>query len=212
MNRIWLSGWQCSQAVFQPLWHALGSENETVLCYENTTLTRQQWLQQQVELIPPETTLIGWSLGGMLSYELAAMTSNVCRVFVLNANTQFSGGPGLETTIAENFRQRYAKNPEVTRKRFSALVDSENPELIQTMLFPGDHLSTLNWLYESRISELALMVPTKVMLSNQDRLVPAESAALSWQSCSAEVACVEGEHSLPLMQPELVAQWIRQHG
>ena len=212
MSRIWLSGWQCSQAVFEPLWHALGSKNEAVLSYQDATVTRQQWLQQQVEMIPPGTTLIGWSLGGMLACELASLSPNVSKVLVLNANTLFSGGPGLETAIAENFRQRYAKNPEVTRKRFSALVDSENPERIQSMLFSGDHLSTLNWLYESRISELELTVPINVMLANQDRLVPVESAIRAWQSCSALVTCVEGEHSLPLMQPELVARWIRQHG
>jgi pimeloyl-ACP methyl ester carboxylesterase len=212
MNRLWLAGWQCSQTVFQPLWNALNSENETVLSYDDATVTRQEWLQQQAASIPPETVLIGWSLGGMLACELASLSPNVSKVLVLNANTQFSGGPGLETAIAENFRQRYAKNPEVTRKRFSALVDSQNPEQIQSILMSGDHLPTLNWLYESRVSELRLNAKLRVLLANQDRLVPVATAEQAWQSHSTEVTRVEGEHSLPLMQAELVAQWIHQDG
>ena len=102
--------------------------------------------------------------------------------------------------------------PSVTRKKFSALVDSQNLEQVAETLLEGDHLGTLNWLYECRIAELNLNCELQVLLAQDDRLVPIASATQAWQALNAEVTCVNAEHSLPMRAPELVAKWMAQHG
>ena len=213
MNRCWIPGWQFTEAAFDSLRSLLKANHEVVLSYaSDKRLTRQQWVQQQALAITEPTILIGWSLGGMLAVEIAAMNPLVTQVQLLNTNVKFAGGSGLSVAVAENFMQRYERNAQATRKRFASLVDRQNGNAVEPFLLAGDELDKLQWLYDLDLSALAPNAALHVLLAEHDQLVPCQAAAVAWQKKGAHVSILTGEHSLPLMDPEGVASWMSNHG
>lgn len=212
MNDVWIPGWQYDAAVFRPLWAALGQTAPKVLDYADARGHWRDWVIEQAAELDNNTRLIGWSLGGMLACELACRCSQVASVLVLNANTCFSGGPGLPESVANAFRDRYGKHPDATRRKFAALVNPERPEALQSQLLHGNHRDSLRWLYELDLSAMAHPVPVSVLLSREDALVPWHTARASWEQTSASVTVIDGGHDVCRSQPGLVAEWIQSHG
>ncbi len=211
MNLFWVPGWQFSAQAFQGIWQALSIQTPSVLEYADTDLSLQRWLDWRAEQLPEQSVLIGWSLGGMLAYELARRSVNVKKVFVICTNTRFSGGPGLPKAVADKFLQRYQDNPDVTRKKFSALVDRERNHSFEDELLDGNRTPTLQWLYELEISD-PTTAPVHVLLAENDQLVPEKSARLAWQPLADSVNTMSGEHSLPIVHAQSVADWILANG
>lgn len=212
MTPIWIPGWQYDAQAFQPLFTQLNLAQPTVLEYHDSSLSRQHWLAAQAASLPQDSVLIGWSLGGMLACELAHLNDNVEKVLVLNANMQFAGQHGLATAMADNFMQRYQRNAELTRKRFATLIDAQPSEWISTALLDGDRQHSLQWLYDIDLQTQPLSCPVSVLLAEDDQLVPADGAELAWQTAGALVQRMPGQHSLPLLHPDSVAQWLLQQG
>lgn len=212
MNLVWIPGWQFSAQAFQALWQYSDVTEPTVLDYAGTDLSMAQWLDAQARDIAGNTVLVGWSLGGMLACELAKRSSKVQTVLTICANTCFAGGPGLPSVVAENFMTRYQRNPATTRKKFAALVDRQQASDIEkNSLLDGNHLNTLQWLYELNITD-NLSCPVHVLLAEQDQLVPVTSAQQAWQPLAETVTTLPGEHSLPIYSAQAVARWVAQHG
>lgn len=209
MNRIWLSGWQCDQSVFEALLPKIQPANDIFINYHDTDLSLDDWIESFIQQLPNKCTLIGWSLGGMLACEAANRSTKIKRVFALNSNVQFSGGAGLEPQVAEAFQARYENNPQATRRKFSMLVDPLNMDAIQAKLLDGNRSNKLNWLYDLNISRLSK--PTYILLSQADQLVPVESATQAWQALGANVTLTDGHHGLPITQPDRIAQWLAAH-
>lgn len=212
MSNLWIPGWQFAETVFDPLRTFLEESTPQVLSYASADQDWSSWCDAQLSRIPQGARLIGWSLGGMLACELARRSDRVSSVLVLQANTRFSGGPGLPEAVAEGFRHRYARHPDATRARFSALVAPEHPVQVQDHLLPGLHDQTLDWLYEIDVQNGPGSVPVDVLLSRQDRLVPCESARDSWLAVARSVEVIDGCHGAPLISPALVADWVVAHG
>lgn len=206
-----MPGWQYSAAAFASLQGCLNSSNDHVLDYHGES-DRQHWLKDQARRIPENTVLIGWSLGGMLAYELASMTKKVSRVLVINANVKFAGGPGLEVSMAEDFLNRYTNNPSITRRRFAALTDSKHPKAAIQDLLEGNHLATLKWLYQIDLRSQELDCPVHVLLAEQDQLVPEVSARAAWLKQATTVTTIPGEHSTPWSAPDTLSAWVNQYG
>ncbi|MEJ2042279.1 MAG: alpha/beta fold hydrolase [Reinekea sp.] len=211
MNIVWIPGWQFSAQAFQPLWRHAEVTEPNVLDYAAMDLTLSQWLDKQVQHLDQDTVLVGWSLGGMLACELAKRSSKVQKVLAICANTRFAGGPGLANIVADSFMSRYQRNPAITRKKFAALVDRQQVSEIENSLLDGNHLNTLEWLYELNITE-ELACPIHVLLAEQDQLVPVTSAQQAWQPLAQTVTILSGEHSLPITSAAAVAQWVGLHG
>ncbi|WP_196160401.1 alpha/beta fold hydrolase [Reinekea sp. G2M2-21] len=214
MMRGWLPGWQFSAAPLQPLQNRLqdSAVQDMALHYADTPLNCEQWLDAQSDKITGPCELIGWSLGGMLALALAQRNPLITRLNLLHCNVRFAGGPGLSESVAEQFRQRYQRNPDITRRRFAALVDSQQPDDLFPLMLSGDQSSTLGWLYELDFTDKPLPCPTRVLLAQDDFLVPADSAQKAWLALGADVRLTEGEHSLLWRDPQQVADWIADRG
>ncbi|EAR08742.1 alpha/beta fold hydrolase [Reinekea blandensis] len=211
MTDVWLPGWQCSPTCFQPLWQRLYSKPPQCLSFAGAQSHWAEWLDAQVSELPASTRLIGWSLGGMLAVELARHSERVTSVLVLNANTRFYGGGGLSEPVAEGFRLRYARSPNAARRKFSALVNPDHPEDVESYLLDGDHRQTLNWLYDLRLTERCPSATVSVLLSKNDALVPYQSAHAGWARLQANVTGIAGFHDVCRTHSKAVAQWIKTH-
>lgn len=213
MSRAWINGWQMQASALAELRGLLNAENEPLLSYESVTDGDfDAWLETSAEQLSSGVdTLVGWSLGGLLATHLAAKASNIKKVFLMATNVRFAGELALPVDIAEGFRQRYQQRPDQTRKRFAALVNALNPSDISPHLLSGDHLATLNWLYDHECVLPASATEIHLLLAEDDSLVPATDAALAWQGKATTITTFEGDHSLPLTSPAQVAHWIQSH-
>ena len=209
MNLVWIPGWHYSAQIFQLLWTELGLSSPTLLSYADSQQPLADWLEEQRANLPDPCRVIGWSLGGMLACELARHSARVQQVMVLCANTRFAGDLGLPLPVADGFKTRYQRQPEVMRTKFAALVDRQ--AAVVDNLLVSDCSHTLQWLYELDVGE-SLPVPVNVLLAQQDQLVPVQGATQAWRQLADSVTALPGEHSLPLTAASQVAHWIRTHG
>jgi pimeloyl-ACP methyl ester carboxylesterase len=212
MKRYWITGWQCSASAFQSVWSVLDNDENAFLDYAGFKGSLEDWLASTIEELDEECVIVGWSLGGMLACELAKRTSKIKSVYVLNANVQFAGGFGLDEVVAADFMARYQRNPSVTRKRFSSLVDSVNSSDVREFLLEGDRLHSLHWLYEIKINYIPQSLKVYVLLAEGDLLVPVGSAEQGWNALGATVTRIQGEHSLPIFESRHVVQWMQMNG
>jgi surfactin synthase thioesterase subunit len=184
VNRVWLPGWHTNSHIFDAI-RAEFNENsdDRVLSFADTTLSRDEWLAEQVASLDEGVTLVGWSLGGMLACELA-----------------------------DAFMARYQANPVATRGRFAQLVDPTQSALLTPFLLAGDQLASLQWLYDIDLRQRSIECPVHLLLAHDDRLVPFDNARQAWADQATSVTGTAGHHSLPLSAPRQVANWLSQHG
>jgi pimeloyl-ACP methyl ester carboxylesterase len=198
---------------FDAVKNKLSANDETTLSYQHAPASLSHWLEQANETIIEPTEIVGWSLGGSLAYLLASMNPLVKKIWLINTNVQFSGEHGLSNSIADQFMARYQQNASATRKSFSILVDSQRHSLIRPFLMEGDHATTLQWLYDFNANDYQLEASCHILLSLQDQLVPTDSAQLAWQALPAStVDVIDAQHSLPILEPELIVQWMQKYG
>ena len=86
----------------------------------------RDWLLELDERLPPHTWLGGWSLGGMLASELAALRGERCRgLLTLASNPCFVAGAdwpyGMDEATFDAFVAGCRDHPAATLKRFSLL-------------------------------------------------------------------------------------------
>lgn len=210
---VWFPGWQFHASVFEPLQRRWGQARHAAVSFVDETDGWRTWLDRQHDRVPERAHLVGWSLGGMLAFELARHRPDIASVTLLCTNTRFAGGAsGLEEAVAEDFRQRYHARRVPALKRFLGLVEGRPSEDgLAAHLVDGDQSNTLDWLYDLDLGADCLDCPVRVLLAESDTLVPAQAAAQAWLGLGAEVKLMPGGHDLPWRQPDAVAQWIRHH-
>jgi pimeloyl-ACP methyl ester carboxylesterase len=211
MTQLWIPGWQFDSEVFEPLWLAMGLDTQPVLSYSQFTGSREEWLQQTVDQLPENTTLVGWSLGGLLACELAMRSDKVVKVLVLNSSSQFVGRYGLQECFARDFASNYRKDAIHTRKRFSRLLSSINAFKLLPLMLDTDQSSYLSWLFQIDITRSKVPCPVHVLLAEADQLVPVFPASTGWRNIAESITTMPGEHTLLWQNPDAVVRWIGMH-
>lgn len=211
MTQLWVPGWQFGAEVFEPLWQAMAVDSQPMLSYTGFDGSREDWLNETVASIPENTTLVGWSLGGMLACELAMRSENVSKVLVMNSSSQFVGRYGLQDYFARDFANLYRKDAVHTRKRFSRLVSSINAFKLLPLMLDSDQSQYLSWLYQIDLTRSKVPCPVHVLLAEADQLVPVFPASTGWRNLAESITTMPGEHALLWQNPEAVARWIGIH-
>lgn len=190
---------------------------------ELTSGEPRDWLLELDERLPPHTWLGGWSLGGMLASELAALRGERCRgLLTLASNPCFVAGAdwpfGMEEATFNAFVDGCRSDPVATIRRFSLLctqgsaearglarqLQAAAPHAAADMLLAG--LEVLGSL-DGRSALQRFAGPQLHLLAGADALVPAEVAGeLLMLQPDIEVGLVEEvSHAFPLERPHEIA-------
>lgn len=183
----------------------------------------RDWLLELDERLPADTWLGGWSLGGMLACELAALRGERCRgLLTLASNPCFVAGGdwpfGMEEDTFDAFVDGCREHPQATLKRFSLLctqgssearglarqLQAAAPQQTPEVLLAG--LEVLG-NFDGRSAIQRFAGPQLHLLAGDDALVPAEVAGeLLMLQPDIEVGLIEGvSHAFPLERPHEVA-------
>lgn len=183
----------------------------------------RDWLLELDERLPPHTWLGGWSLGGMLASELAALRGERCRgLLTLASNPCFVAAEdwpcGMPEATFAAFVAGCAEHPAATLKRFCLLcsqgaleartlarqLQSGAPQLSHEVLLAG--LEVLG-SFDARSALQRFAGAQLHLLGVADALVPAELAgALRILQPNSQVGLIDGaSHAFPLEYPHEVA-------
>ena len=183
----------------------------------------RDWLLELDERLPSDTWLGGWSLGGMLASELAALRGERCRgLLTLASNPCFVAGGdwpfGMDEAAFDAFVEGCRQHPLATLKRFALLctqgagearglarqLQAAAPRQAPEVLLAG--LEVLG-NFDGRSAIQRFAGPQLHLLAGEDALVPAEVAGeLLVLQPDIEVGLIEGvSHAFPLERPHEVA-------
>lgn len=183
----------------------------------------RDWLLELDERLPPHTWLGGWSLGGMLASELAALRGERCRgLLTLASNPCFVAGAdwphGMVEVTFDAFVDGCRADPGATLRRFSLLCTQGSAEargLARQLQAAAPHgapevlLAGLEVLgnFDGRSALQRFAGPQLHLLAGADALVPAEVAGeLLMLRPDIEVGLIEDvSHAFPLERPHEVA-------
>lgn len=231
---VLLHGWGSNREIWRPLLVVLRPwANITLIdlpgCDPATELGSEPKLADLLAAImdraPAQAVYVGWSLGGQLAVELAALSpQRVMAVVTICSNPRFVAAcdwPGMEGARFAEFRAGVVANPIAGLKRFDGLQAGGSRQLLRQLQKqnPGqvtaDISAGLDWLesLDQRKRLTALLAPQLHLLAERDNLVPAavEQAlkALLWQTPAAQVELLPGaSHVAPLDSSEYVGRQI----
>lgn len=208
---VLLNGWGMNRAVLRPVATRLATQFR-VHCLEmpgyggspwTAELAGQDWAQR-VELVaehlPARAHVVGWSLGGMLAWSLAAYApERVCSAVSVCASPRFvaeGAWPGTRPGVLESFASQLQADSRKTIERFLAVQAMGSPQAREEMRTLREQLQQLPaaepqalaqglaWLaaLDLRPQLAALTVPTLCLFGRLDGLVP---QAVSTQPCFA---------------------------
>ena len=185
------------------------------------------WLDELDATLPDNIWLGGWSLGGMLASELAALRGERCRgLLTLASNPSFVARPdwphGMPEDTFGTFLDGCRSHTQVTLKRFRTLCSdgAQQPRTLLRQLGVGvpetDPLYLATGLevlakLDTREALQAYAGPQLHLFAGSDALVPAEAAkALSELLPDVEVGLVEdSSHAFLLEYPQELAAGIK---
>jgi pimeloyl-[acyl-carrier protein] methyl ester esterase len=153
-------------------------------------MTVAQQLTQIAALVPPQATLVGWSLGGQLALQLAAhaAVATAVRQLVLIASTprfvRSEDWPqGLPPQVLQAFATRLERDPRGTVADFLELQVRGSAPLQQALSEhgipqPAALAAGLDQLQRNDLRTLAssLAIPTLVIAGQHDRITPPQAA------------------------------------
>ncbi len=202
---VLLHGWGMNHGVWGSVAKQL-SEHFTVTCVDlpgfgnshhliPEPYTLEQICQRVADCIPPQSVLMGWSLGGLIAQKIAIDNNIKLRALVtVGASPKFvtgAGWPGIAPDILAKFQQQLRVDTRATIKRFLAIqaMGSESSKQdikrIQQSLdtLPSAHPKALeNGLELLRSVDLrmqlsAIDIPTLRLYGRLDSLVPRQVIA-----------------------------------
>jgi len=185
-------------------------------------------LESLIELVvaelPESSTLIGWSLGGMLGVQIAARyPQKITRLITLAANAKFVASDDYETAMAlavnRPFNKSFAEDSTGTLKLFNGLLaqgdNNERSVLKQLRTLIKPEAANTNWMQalellatlDNREAFVSLTQPGLHVLAEKDVLVPVSAInSLTTLNPQQQVSIVYGAaHALHWSQPEIVA-------
>lgn len=236
---VLLHGWGCDSQSWQPLLdqlQQLGDVSAIDLPGFGDSPDASSWtLEDVLELlaasIPPQATLVGWSLGGMLATALAARyPEKVKRLVTLAANVKFVATDDYPTALPPavnaQFSAGFSVDPQGTLKLFSGLLaqgDAQERALLKRLraaTTPAPAPTTAGWRaaldllsqLDLRATFAGLSQPGLHIFGAADALVPAAAATAVQQINPQQrvVVVPVAAHAVHWSQPEQVAQLIHQ--
>lgn len=229
---ILLQGWGLGSAPLAPLAETLRVLDPMLRVDieplpERASGDPRDWLQELDERLPPQTWLGGWSLGGMLASELAALRGERCRgLLTLASNPRFVAGAdwshGMGEATFNAFVEGCRADPAATLRRFCLLcaqgsvearglarqLQAAAPDAAPQVLLAG--LQVLGSL-DGRSALQGFAGPQLHLFAGADALVPAEVASdlLALRQNTGIGLIEDVSHAFPLEQPGEVAAAIQ---
>ncbi|MFL0800481.1 MAG: malonyl-ACP O-methyltransferase BioC [Agarilytica sp.] len=235
---VFLHGWGNDSACWEPLLDYFGPDTEVQLLdlpgfgiNGTAEISDLNTFYSEAEsVLPPKFHLVGWSLGGMLSVQLAKrFPEKVASLCTIAANVRFVAAddwPAATTSeIYQNFLSGFATEPNATLKRFSFLqaqgdtqrkrlsrfLNQNSPELNQEN--SGAWLRGLEWLSEvdNRDAFSELTMPYNAIFGEHDALVPqAAYKSFEEKQLATEVHVVaDAGHAPHISQAAYVARKLK---
>ncbi len=225
---ILLPGWGLGSAPLVPLAETLRALDPTLKVDieplpERASGDARDWLQELDERLPPQTWLGGWSLGGMLASELAALRGERCRgLLPLASNPRFVAGTdwphGMGEASFNAFVEGCRSDSAATLRRFCLLCAQGSVEargLARQLQTAAPHgapqvllagLQVLGGL-DGRRALQGFAGPQLHLFAGADALVPAEVAGdlLALRQSNGIGLIEDVSHAFPLEQPGEVA-------
>lgn len=169
-------------------------------------------------IAPSRAVWIGWSLGGMLAVQFAALhPAQVSALLALSVNPKFVQSTDWLRAMPESefdqFSEALLTQPDETIKRFVALqclgsgmsgaqVRTLQAKVLETPPSREGMLSSLGWLaaLDLRPALRSLDMPVLAMLGERDRLVP-QSVSADWEALNSrvEVRLIAGAGHAPFL-------------
>lgn len=195
-------------------WRTLTSlENESTcidLPGHGTSEAEQcETVEDYAKQLSPEVTrdciVVGHSMGGLISLELAALNPNVKGIVLAASSYQLPVHPKIIATLAEGtfpdnlFHASYAKDvsPDLFNEEKQELLTSPTEVARKDFIACDRYKAGKETLKQ-------LQIPILAVLGNEDRLIPPNTAeVLSQLNPSVNIATIEGAgHYIALEKPE----------
>jgi pimeloyl-ACP methyl ester esterase len=181
------------------------SSDSHTLCMEQDL---SSWIKALLQVIPSQSVVLGWSLGGMLALQLAQQsTHKIAGLVLLASNIKFvqcSEWPwALPAADLNHFRQAFQCAPNQTLRRFCTLQTQGEQDrslfrLLLTQLSAKPSIAGLNWLQQLdlRLVWRDLSVPCLALYGTGDTLIPAEvQPQLILLQPKARICVFQGGHA-----------------
>jgi len=188
---VLLHGWGFSSDVFESFINQYKNEYRITLIdlpghgrSDDVDGGIDEWCEAIIDLLPKNTSLLGWSLGGLLAIKIASMIS-VKHLILAGASPSLTNHKnwqhGIETKVFNRFASDLKQSHSKTLRRFVSL-QSKNKDLMKTLYAgiekypPSDNAMTqgLSILLNTDLQDTfkAINAPKSVVLGELDMLVP----------------------------------------
>lgn len=233
---VWLHGWGMNASIWRAVPAAMGPQSVRLdlpghgdRAWDDrlgADITR--WAEDILERAPQRAVWAGWSLGGLLSMEIARIApERVERLLLMGATPRFVAEDvsecGMRLDVFLQFAAGVEQDHALTLQRFLALqvVGAEDARRLRGLLLesvaeaPADCSALRSGLdilrdVDMRSRLAAVQAPTRVILGAQDRIVPPCVADIYGEFMPrASVDVLDGVGHAPFLHlPDRVGQWV----
>jgi pimeloyl-ACP methyl ester esterase len=185
---VLINGWGVGEGSWQSLLPALQTYSRVIVINVTYESDADSLCEKIHQILPEQSVLIGWSLGGMLATKIAASyPQSVSALVTLACNAQFVANAtwqeAMEAATFTAFYQALQNNPAKTLTRFLSLVvlgDEQQREqkrylnTVDTLADRKDLLSGLDLLRDINNQQAIaqLTCPSLHLFGENDQLVP----------------------------------------
>lgn len=197
----------------------------------NSDTLQSDWIQAIVSVMPEQTHLLGWSLGGLIAQQIALRYPNrILSLICLASTPRFTQNDGWQRSVSPkiigDFIQAISIEVGTVLKRFwrLQLQGSDNSRALMKELL--EHMSNRNIPglvalnqglillkdMDNRAQLKQLKMPTLWLLGERDPLIPQEIREnLSELQPEAKIQVIPGGSHIPFFsQPDETAEYILQ--
>lgn len=178
---VFFHGWGFDAQVWEPLVPRLSKDYCLYLVDlpglgQTSMMSWDAFKDQLLETLPPQISLVGWSLGGLVATRLAMEEPTRVRCLVNVASSPYfikeARWPGIDKTLFDSFYQALTSNPTEALRGFMNLQGASpvmGVEPSVTGLQQG-----LEWLltWDLRAALSELRIPTAYAFGRDDAIVP----------------------------------------